>query len=713
MQANPEPGVDRRRWRPVLGLMAWVVVLPLCLLGLGLWQVQRGAEDAARYARAKAELPAALDRARQIAAQNPNSIVRFGNARALGAALAVKRLEEAAASVDRNDTVARARLPAAWATIAGAVLALLAGLAGTVASSLAGLAARRSRDWLVRGFALIRGLLPVLLGAQILGLAVCAIGATAFEASGLWFMETMSAGAVKLALAGLLLAGVAVYGAVLAVRGLRQVFALHTPDPVDISGRMVSEAEAPGLWRYVRELARRQESLAPDVIAVGLTEGFFVTEAPVRLWPEDRLLEGRTLYLQAPYFGLLDGRELAAIIGHELAHFAGQDTRYSSRFAPIYTGLRRAMLALQRDETGTPILFPAVRLGFHAIHTFDTAVARWSRIREFEADRRGAQVPGIDAAASALLRTSVIGPVIAAGLERAFDTPAQATSDIVAEIESFAQERGFGDPTAHLDDRQPHPTDSHPPDRKRIEALGVAVDPDLMARASRQAGAAERDLPLSLFSDWPGLCRRLSEDFLANAERFRAAERSWLEQTAAAVSTDAAELHENGRVMAWTMGVLVALVTAFGASVVIFAQPLGIAHDPTAQTIIVTLAAGIALVAALYGWWMLRRSASPFLTLSPQALHSPFLREPVAWTDVLNYRVSAGRGVTLDLVLSDEGPLPVLAGRSLRARLNRRKRLLSIKAMGVRGMKPEAFAEMVGRYIDAAHARTALSSAQA
>ncbi|MFY3754016.1 M48 family metallopeptidase, partial [Lacticaseibacillus paracasei] len=83
---------------------------------------------------------------------------------------------------------------------------------------------------------------------------------------------------------------------------------------------------APELFRFVEGMARRQETALPDTIVVGLTRGFFVTEGHLRLLPEDILVTGRTLYLPAPYLELLDREEVAAIIGHELAHFSGKDT---------------------------------------------------------------------------------------------------------------------------------------------------------------------------------------------------------------------------------------------------------------------------------------------------------------------------------------------------------------------------------------------------
>lgn len=169
--------------------------------------------------------------------------------------------------------------------------------------------------------------------------------------------------------------------------------------------------------------------MLPDTIIVGLGEGFFVTESQLRLWPEDRLVTGRSLYLPAAYLDLLDQAEIAAIIGHELAHFSGEDTTYSQQFTPIYAGLWRALAALGRADGGRFVLYPAVKLGFHAMQRFDHAVAHWSRLREFDADRSGSLLATPADAASALIRTGIIAPAVAYVLQRAYAGSDDTTSD--------------------------------------------------------------------------------------------------------------------------------------------------------------------------------------------------------------------------------------------------------------------------------------------
>ena len=696
---------------PLLPLLAWVVVVPALMLALGLWESARGQETVIAYERLQTELPKSIVDLRQLAAKNPYASVEFKGAPTLyGAALAATKLEERLAVVERDRPLAHARAAVPIVTIAGALLTLLTGLVGLGGASLAGLWARRSRDSLLASFNLVRRVLPVALGLQVVGLSLAVLSAALFETGGLWFTERFSTGEAKLLLGALLIAGMAVWGAVAAVRGLHGVFALFTPEPLDVSGRTLDEAEAPGLWRFVRELARRQEALEPDAIVLGLTGGFFVTEGAVRLDPEGITLKGRTLYLPAAYLAILNGRELAAVIGHELAHFSGADTAYSRRFAPIYASLHRSLVVLGDAGVGGVLTRPAVHLGFRSWTTFDAAVARWSRAREFEADRRGAVIAGREAAASALLRVGPTGPIIAGTLGNAFMEPDAAGEDLVERALAAIPTAGLPDPTGHLDDCQEHPTDTHPPDRQRIAALAVFLEGPLLTHAARPVGPDERALPASLFSDWGFVCRRLSADFLAQARAYQAAEQADLETMAAAVPSDDTLVYENGRPMVWTMAVLAALLVASGGLLIIYARSLGIAHDPFAQRILAaTLGVGI-FRSGLYAWWVHRRSRTPLLILAPDALRAPLLSVPVAWRDVADFRVTAGRRLTLMISLAPDAPLPKPMGWFRRASVSRRRRLVTVHSLGARGYKPEAYAALIGRYLTASRARDHLEA---
>ncbi len=714
---DPGPGGPTRdvlaRLKPALRLIGYVVLLPLGLLALGLWQVDRAGTSLAGLERSRAELPGVVERLREFSARNPLATIRFeGTRQAVAAPIALGQAEARLAELPVDLAVATGRRWLALTALAGSAVALLTGLAGLLGSAVAGRVARRSRESLVATFSLVHRALPAVLTLQIASLSAAVLGASLFEAGGLWFAQKVSAGELKLLMGAALLAVAAVWAGYLAIRGLRRTRALFTPEPIGVFGRAVGEAEAPGLWRLTRELARRQEAPAPDHVVIGLTEGFFVTSAAVRLWPQDVLLPpGRTLYLPASYLGLLDMREVAAIVGHELAHFSGEDTLYSQRFAPIYAGMEHAFATLARDGEMF-VLWPALALGGQAIASFDRAVAHWSRLREFEADRRGSGVSGPEGAASALLRTSLAAPLIGEVLGEATRRPERAGDDLVARMVEVG--RGdLGDPRTHLEDRQPHPTDSHPPVSQRLAALGVAPDAALFAHAARPAGSAETALPGALFADWPGLCRVLSADLVAEAGERQALFQAELEEVAEAAPAEETELHENGRIAVWTFGIMAAAFAAGAAALQAFAGPIGLADAPLVQAGIVGLFALAALGAALFAAAVARRGRRPFLVLTAEALHSPLLAAPVPWLDVAAFQVMQDQGLALVLAIDPGAPEPRRAGRSSRARFSRRKRWLTLSALGVRGMDPETFADLVGRYLDAARARAMLSARQA
>ena len=703
-----------RRFPPVVWLLAWVVGVPVLLAGLGAWELARGRAATEDITRRLVELPVSLVQLRLLAATDPYASVRFEGARtAYGAALAADKTEEALAGAARDLPLARARAWVPYATLTGAGLALLAGLLALLGAAAAGLWARRSRDALLVSFNLVRRALPVLLGLQIVGLSLAVLAAAGFEAGGLWFTQRFSTGEAKLLFGALVIAALAVWAAIGAVRGLRGVFALFTPEPIDVRGRALDEVEAPGLWRLVRDLAKRGDALAPDAIVIGLTGGFFVTEGSVRVAPEERTLTGRTLYLPAPFLGVLDGRELSAVIGHELAHFAGEDTTYSRRFTPIYAGLHRALDALGGAGPGNILARPAAYVGHRSLGTFDAAVARWSRAREFEADRRGACVSGAPSAASALLRVGALGSVVAGTFGSAFVEPETAPDDLVAGVLDAIPAAGFPDPAVHLDERREHPTDTHPPDRQRIAALGVALDAELLTRAARPLGAQDRTWPAALIADWPSLCRVLSADFIAWVRDYRVAERAHLEETAAAVPAEERPVYENGAPMVWTMAVLAVLFAGAGATFVVYPRALGIGHDGLAQVILVGVTGASVLGAGLYAALVYRRGRTPLLVLTPDVLRSPLLNGAVAWRDVADFQVTHGKRLTLTLMLSSDATLPRAAGLLSRAAVSRRRRRVTVQSLGARGLKPDAYAALIGRYLAAARARAHLEPQQA
>lgn len=696
------------------GLLAATVVLPLALLGLGLWQQPRGLDTVQKAEVRRAGLAKAVSalETRPVPARgfDTNAVFRE-NGHTYAGPLALTKAREARDRQDITVMVASLRRWLPPAVIAcGAAVGLLSVLALAVAAGL-GRVGRRSRDALVRGFSFVRRLLPPLLGAQVLLLATGLVAAVGFEASAVLLGGRISSSTAQLLGFAALVVGISLWTALRAVVQLRRAVALFTPDPLPIIGRAVSPAEAPGLWRMVDGLAARLGALRPDTVVVGLTAGFFVSSGPKLLRPGNAALGGRTLYLPMPFLALLPEDEVAAIIGHELAHFSGGDTEYSLSFLPIYAGVGRSLDAVAEagrlgDGTVSPLIRPALQLGVFVMDQFHHAVRHWSRLREFAADTAGAEATSAAAAARALLRTSAAEPRIGEVLASAFRMPRDAPEDLLAAILRRTAEGGLEDPATHLEEAQPHPTDTHPSTRQRILALGqqpgallaeVMVPPpsDAPARLGRY------------FTDPAGLCRAATADFLTVARDAMAQEREALRSAATEVGADAVTVVENRRPTGW---VLLGAGLIF-VSVGLALGTLGLQGLGTGEARFVGLFAGCIGVAFLLagGFWLYRGEVS-LLTLRPEALTVTGLDRPIAWQHVVDLDMTRTRsGVVTRMLLSAEASFPSRVGKSRRVTLDTRRRVVTVTAGALRGLKVQGYADLLASYRRADAARRILA----
>lgn len=685
-----------------------VIVLPILLIGVGIWEKSRAEAAYELYAGAAKNLASAQTEIRALAAREPSAMVQAGD-RVMPASMAAAQLEDLVPTAKRGAWLSQVRKPLALLVIAGGTLALVAGSAGLLLSATAGRAALRSRDQLIASFTRIHRALPLVLGALMAGIAFALVGIGVFEAISMWFWERVSGNALKLVAFGLIFAGMAVYGAFRALMGMRDIFALSKVEPFDARGRLVEEARTPGLWRFVREIARKQEATAPDAIVLGLDGGFYVTEHPVRLLPEQRVLEGRTLHVPAPYLEFFDEEELAAVIGHELAHFVGEDTAYSRHFNPIYTGLERALLAMHEASAKGFALNPAFRLGAHMMERFDHAVKHWSRLREFEADRMSSLVNSPRAVATSLLRSSVIAPVVYQTLDHRFHEPAGEQADLIGEMATAVNGGGWPPTREHLDDRAAHPTDTHPATPHRIEKLSIALDEALIAHATRPPADPATTPGARLFDDWLAMRRQLSSDFSSHVSEIKAYRRTHLESAVASVGDEAVTLYENVGPMIWFMGIVAAAFGAGAIAIPVFVDRALVVREPISFGIMFGICLFFAIGFGLYAMRLRRRVDEPLMTLTPDSLVTARLAQPLPWLDIDAYQVNHGSRFELVFLISEQAPLPERAARRRRTRIDAKKRLLVMQCFGVRTMKAQPLSDLIARYLEAAAARSALA----
>jgi len=360
-----------------------------------------------------------------------------------------------------------------------------------------GKAALASRDALLNGFEEVDRLLP----SRVMGMALLVI------LGGGAMLVSIS---TSLGPRGFLYALVA--AAVWVPMGLytlfRHVYPLLKQQPLlgagAVVGREITRAQAPLVWALVDEVSARTGVVAPEHIVLGLDASFYATEAPLYLHTAGGLapepLTGRSLFLSVPYMAYMTRDELAVVIGHELAHFTGADTEYTLKFARLYARAQQHYAALNLDGRGRLVeatadgdnrpnwmTAPARALIVYFLSHFDLAVQHWSREREFTADAIGAAaVPQPETAAVALLRTTTLASVIEPVLYEFHARGGRTThpGGLLASVFDAVARAEDLDPLQHLEDSQPHPRESHPPTRLRIEALGLAPTHALAHAAS-------------------------------------------------------------------------------------------------------------------------------------------------------------------------------------------------------------------------------------
>jgi Zn-dependent protease with chaperone function len=238
--------------------------------------------------------------------------------------------------------------------------------------------------------------------------------------------------------------------------------------------REVTPAEAPELWEAVREAAQRLQTTPPDRIVIGLQFNFYVTELAV--CHDAGRAEGKTLYLSYPLLKQLSADQVLAIIGHELGHFIGEDTRMTREFYPRRLKIRATMLAMARSGW---VGWPSFQFLNFFGWCFGETEQAFSRARELLADQKAAALTSPRTAANALVRFQVALEAFHRGLADAIKNKVENPLNVP--LQAVVQEKLAGDAnfwTQLFEKHTPHPLDSHPPLNVRLGALGQNLNAD-------------------------------------------------------------------------------------------------------------------------------------------------------------------------------------------------------------------------------------------
>ena len=370
-----------------------------------------------------------------------------------------------------SDALARMKLVAgaAWAVLG---VSLVTFLLAWIVAALVG----RNRMAMVAVFPLLSLIMLLLAtGFVIADVALVAGAAWAhgFAAAALDGSSSISLWTAALALVGVLTV-IGLCGAVLRM--------FHTP-PMNVLGLKAQAPDHARVLAFVDDVAASVGAQAPKHVVLGMDLSFFATNAPLLPLGETKL-KGETLHLSLPCLRLLSEGELRAVIGHELGHFSGNDTRYSMAFAPAFRGLEEAVHAARRPIWRLPNvlgLIAAERLDYLAF-LFHRAAAAVSREREFAADAKGAEASTPGDLAAALIKMFILTQVWA--LQGQINVQRLQRGRVIRNLSlSFAERVKFDVETLRMSElvkdallhETSHPTDQHPRTSERIRALNVPV----------------------------------------------------------------------------------------------------------------------------------------------------------------------------------------------------------------------------------------------
>jgi len=243
-----------------------------------------------------------------------------------------------------------------------------------------------------------------------------------------------------------------------------------------VFGKILYKNAYPKIWQFIESIAKQTGTTPPDTIIVGLEPTFFVTQTKVICL--DGEISGKTLFISLPFCRVLEQDELQSIVGHELGHFVGDDTKWSQKFYPIYRGSIETLATLHTHGGESVAFLPAIYFMSLFIFSFEKAEKEIGRERELNADRLGAKISSPTIMAKALLKAHI------------YQHAWQFTQDKIKEalnngkqiinISSFFSSVCELTPSDFMKDEigkssTTHPTDTHPPLLTRLDSIGIQL----------------------------------------------------------------------------------------------------------------------------------------------------------------------------------------------------------------------------------------------
>jgi Zn-dependent protease with chaperone function len=353
----------------------------------------------------------------------------------------------------------------------GAVVAAILGVALLIAIRIAGTVSKKSRILLLLLFA--PGLHITMLATSVLVVLYAALGMAA-----IYYGEAALIGRIHYGIMLALGLG-AIFGVVSVIRAQ---FSTIKKATITVLGKRLTAEKYPRLWQFAHELATKMGAQSPDAIVAGLEPNFYVTEANVICL--DGKLTGRTMFLSLPLCRILSLDEMKAILGHELAHYKGLDTRFSRQFYPIYRGATQGLIDVSSGFSGNGgaaqvALLPALVTLSYFLDSFSVSEKAISRGRELVADSEAAKIVTARNLATSLVKLHSFSDswsVIRKEMQHALGQGKQLIN-ISMLFALVARQRASSEVMDSVSEEGPvHPTDTHPPLSQRLKNLNLTIE---------------------------------------------------------------------------------------------------------------------------------------------------------------------------------------------------------------------------------------------
>jgi len=249
---------------------------------------------------------------------------------------------------------------------------------------------------------------------------------------------------------------------------------------------VLSREQAPDLWNLVIATAEAVGTEPPDNIVGSGDANFYASEGKVVFG--GRAATGRILFVSIPLCQVMTVAEYHSVIAHEMAHFHAQDAEFSRGFYAPYRKdaetLETMIASAHSSGAGGYVLLPSIWLLSFYLQSFHEAEADLSRERELAADALAARVTSGRDIALGLLKITAHEPAWDAAYAELLESESDDRDRLPTPSELFqkAAEQQFhtADRTEQIkrleDERLEHPTDSHPPLRVSLAALGFTVE---------------------------------------------------------------------------------------------------------------------------------------------------------------------------------------------------------------------------------------------